>query len=352
MHLSLEGLDLFFRSATIGQIVLLGGVHLRVPLAARQLSLLSVALCMIAYLLLTAPLDDAQYGLWRNVLLIFTDALAYAIWFAALYAFDDEFAPGKWPPPVKIGGALFVVWHIYFFGVLEGSGVYHGINHVLGIILLTHVLYVALRGLRDDLIDARRRTRILAAVLISGYVIVLALVQLFGANVRDASSFNLANASASFVAVFLLGRYILIRPIQGERDLRAATERITRLQGHPAPAELTALDEKLDAFMRQGGYRQSGLTIAELASQLSYPEHRVRRLINGVLGFRNFSAFLNEHRVRDACEQLADPAQGAKPVLTIALELGYGSIGPFNRAFKAQTGLTPTEYRDSVQNRR
>lgn len=33
------------------------------------------------------------------------------------------------------------------------------------------------------------------------------------------------------------------------------------------------------------------------------------------------------------------------PVLTLAMELGYGSLGPFNRAFKERTGLTPTEFR-------
>jgi len=42
---------------------------------------------------------------------------------------------------------------------------------------------------------------------------------------------------------------------------------------------------------------------------------------------------------------LADPARRDRPVLTVALEAGFQSIGPFNRAFKAATGLTPTEYR-------
>jgi AraC-like DNA-binding protein len=32
-------------------------------------------------------------------------------------------------------------------------------------------------------------------------------------------------------------------------------------------------------------------------------------------------------------------------VLTIALDLGYASLGPFNRAFKEMTGITPTAYR-------
>jgi AraC-like DNA-binding protein len=44
--------------------------------------------------------------------------------------------------------------------------------------------------------------------------------------------------------------------------------------------------------------------------------------------------------------RLADPAQDHLPVLTIALDCGYGSIGPFNRAFKARFGVTPSQYRN------
>jgi AraC-like DNA-binding protein len=33
-------------------------------------------------------------------------------------------------------------------------------------------------------------------------------------------------------------------------------------------------------------------------------------------------------------------------VLTLALDCGYASIGPFNRAFKARFGVTPTQYRN------
>jgi AraC-like DNA-binding protein len=42
---------------------------------------------------------------------------------------------------------------------------------------------------------------------------------------------------------------------------------------------------------------------------------------------------------------LADPAQEAVPILTIALDAGFQSLGPFNRAFKTQTGMTPSEFR-------
>ena len=32
-------------------------------------------------------------------------------------------------------------------------------------------------------------------------------------------------------------------------------------------------------------------------------------------------------------------------MITIAMDAGFQSLGPFNRAFKATTGVTPTEYR-------
>jgi len=92
-------------------------------------------------------------------------------------------------------------------------------------------------------------------------------------------------------------------------------------------------------------YREDGLSIASLSQKLNVQEYRLRRLINGQLGHRNFSAFVNGHRLTEAASALADPGQAEVPVLTIALDAGFGSIGPFNRAFKAHTGLTPTEYR-------
>ena len=56
-------------------------------------------------------------------------------------------------------------------------------------------------------------------------------------------------------------------------------------------------------------------------------------------------AFVNGYRLAEAMAALADPAQARVPVLTIALDAGFQSVGPFNRAFKAQTGETPSEYR-------
>src|SRR5260370_23668901 len=98
-------------------------------------------------------------------------------------------------------------------------------------------------------------------------------------------------------------------------------------------------------------YRQEGFGVAALVAALDVPEYRLRRLINQRLGHRNFSSFVNGYRLVEATTALADPAQADVPILTIALDAGFQSIGPFNRAFKAHTGMTPTAYRKHADSR-
>lgn len=117
----------------------------------------------------------------------------------------------------------------------------------------------------------------------------------------------------------------------------------------PAPAPTRLEQHLLEAlnrrFVTERLYAREALTITMLAALLGTQEHILRRVINQGLGFKNFNDFLHYHRLKEAAARLRDPAEQRIPVLTIALEAGYGSIGPFNRAFKERLGLTPTEYR-------
>jgi AraC-like DNA-binding protein len=92
-------------------------------------------------------------------------------------------------------------------------------------------------------------------------------------------------------------------------------------------------------------YREEGFSIALLADRMRIPEYRLRRLINQRLGQRNFTGFVNSYRLAETIAALADPGQAQVPILTIALDAGFQSLGPFNRAFKSETGVTPTEFR-------
>lgn len=59
----------------------------------------------------------------------------------------------------------------------------------------------------------------------------------------------------------------------------------------------------------------------------------------------NFSAFLNEYRIREACRRMNDEAHyGGLTLEAICNSVGFKSRTTFGSAFKRFTGLTPSEY--------
>jgi AraC-like DNA-binding protein len=113
----------------------------------------------------------------------------------------------------------------------------------------------------------------------------------------------------------------------------------------PPEADPAELQRLLHLVHQHAFHRSEEPSLAALAALASLPEYRLRRLIHQGLGHRNFNAFINSFRLAEARAALADPARRGVPILSLALEAGFQSIGPFNRAFKAETGLTPSEYR-------
>jgi AraC-like DNA-binding protein len=133
--------------------------------------------------------------------------------------------------------------------------------------------------------------------------------------------------------------------LQGRPALFGAARRGETAPDPRAEAADRVLLDKLDGFLSAEGWRREGLSIGSLAAELEVPEHRLRRLINHRLGHRNFADFLNASRIEAAKVRLADPKDARTTVAAIAFDLGYGSLGPFNRAFRTATGSTPTEWR-------
>lgn len=119
----------------------------------------------------------------------------------------------------------------------------------------------------------------------------------------------------------------------------------------PASEEDRALGEAiLRVLARRELYREPELKVADLAVALGSAEHRVSRAITQALGERNFNQLVNRHRIEHACRLLA--TGDGRSVLDICFDSGFASLGPFNRAFKAAMGCTPTAWRAARQNAR
>ena len=101
---------------------------------------------------------------------------------------------------------------------------------------------------------------------------------------------------------------------------------------------------------RDALYLDPDLKVASLARRLREPDYRISRAITAGLGERNFNRFVNRYRIDHAKACLRDPSCRETSILDIALDSGFASIGPFNRAFKESEGMTPRQYRSQPDN--
>jgi AraC-like DNA-binding protein len=63
---------------------------------------------------------------------------------------------------------------------------------------------------------------------------------------------------------------------------------------------------------------------------------------------QNFSDFVNLLRIEEAKSLLVRDG-GKKNILDILLEAGFNSKSSFNTIFKEKTGMSPSQYRRSLQ---
>jgi AraC-like DNA-binding protein len=236
----------------------------------------------------------------------------------------------------------------YALGPLSAyPDVAHGLllaGRATALALLFSACAMAVLHWREDLVEQRRRARA-AFVAVAG-----------GAFVALAASEFLFGGRGAPLEVLLAGHSLLLA-LTFSLLVVLARGGLAGLLDAPAPAKPLAIvrADGLDAVIAQRVpeamttrqlWKKEGLGIAELARELGTQEHRLRRAINRHLGYRNFSDFLHDYRLREAAMRLADPSEQHLPILTIALDCGYGSIGPFNRAFKSRYGVTPGQFRN------
>ena len=203
-------------------------------------------------------------------------------------------------------------------------------------------LWVAWKGRDGDLIEERRRLRTRLVGAVGVFVVLTNAVEV--AVFNDFAPERWRSLLQVGVLLLTLGFCATMFGIRQPDLLGPALRAPSRV---PMPEESDdPLAARLIAHMElEKPHRDESLTIAALAAQLGEQEYRLRRLINGQLGHRNFAAFLNGYRLAEVKAALADPTQRDVPILTIALDAGFGSLGPFNRAFREQEGMTPSAYR-------
>ena len=268
-------------------------------------------------------------------------AMAYA-----LFADERRFSPHRLWPAV----GLVALWFLARAMPPAICKPFWLAFNLASVALVIHALLVIWRGWRDDLVAQRRRIRGPVMIAAAGYILLLSvrdmawiggLPGLPAASLLQALGLA-ALAMAASAALLRAEPLLVLVPVAGETATPASAPVMDL-----TPADRLVL-ARLAAAMDEGEvWRGEDLSISALAALVGAPEHRLRRLINGVLGHRNFADYVNGRRIEAAKTALAAPDLALKSISTIAYDLGFASLGPFNRAFRAATGVTPTEWRSA-----
>jgi AraC-like DNA-binding protein len=341
-------LNLLLRGGTVGVLALVAIAlwrERRVHVGARLGTAFSIGLA--AATLSAMPGFAALPTGWRAAVSALASGSMFVFWLFTRALLDDDFRPRAWQLAVWAGlagiGALSCL----------GLGSQHpaaapALAWFTGLMPVAWALLVIVQSIaswRDDLVEGRRQLRTLIVAATALYSVAQLLAALAsGLDLKTVVESALNAAGTAMLTLFVAGR--LLQPRLGElfAPPARATEPVAVEAARPDARQLATL-ERLMTVERV--YREPSLTIGALAMRMGLPEHRLRKLINQALGHRNVNAFLNAYRIEEAKRALRDPARAEVPVLTIAMDVGFQSIGPFNRAFKADTGVTPTDYRRS-----
>jgi AraC-like DNA-binding protein len=335
-------LNLVFQIATatlLGLVCILLAKHSRSGL--NSWTGIGFAISIFCYTIIESPAVQS-FQVVRIVASIGAICIPVQFWLLSRAIFDDHF---KFSSSLTVWFLVQLIPHFNFFvtDLVPWSG-FHQLSSVVAALtslgFVVAGLFTAVRTKQADLVDSRIRFRNIFLIGTAALIGVTLIVESIPINRDTIIVLQVLQRSAMFAITlyFLLSNFGIRSGFFFKEIPKSKTPSVDDPQ----------LSAKLQILMEeQKAYKKEGLTIGALAELMNEQEYKLRRLINHQLGFRNFNDFLNQYRVNEACEILSDPAQTKKTILEIAYDLGYQSIGPFNKAFKDLKGATPTAYRKS-----
>lgn len=342
-------LELAFRVAALTQIALLI-LHL-VKARRAQVSYPALAALLFGiacYISAPFTIEQGMRSATSYPFVVMATLIPVLFWYFCCTVFSDNFQLKLW---MIACAALFSLVGLLTFCDYANSAqctgganqLTRGLSFAGKFAWTLAAFWMIAKDWRADLVQSRRNFRRLLALAVGCYILVILTVELF---VNEETIATLEFFNSTLIVISVTGVTLHLLALQNNNvfaRIAANTEPV------PPSATSTPLARQVLHIMQQERrYAEEGLTIDSLAKSLGVPTPELRFTINGELGYRNFNAFVNSHRIEEVAQRLGRDEFHATPLLTLALDAGFRSMAPFNRCFKDRFKVTPSEYRSSL----
>lgn len=97
-------------------------------------------------------------------------------------------------------------------------------------------------------------------------------------------------------------------------------------------------------------YKEPDLTLEVLSERLDTTRHNTSQVINEHFNM-NFFTLINKFRITEALEILKSDFNNNLKIIDVAYDVGFNNKVTFNKAFKAETGKTPSQHLQDIRKR-
>ncbi len=187
---------------------------------------------------------------------------------------------------------------------------------------------------------------LMVIVLYMSFMIVAYTLGIINIVTRIATYSQLVSFAFLLVLVYIFSFYgllqeqIYLQPTSGKRE-KYKNPRLTTSE----KARIRKMLE--DYFNKDKPYLDSELTIGHVSDKLHLSRHTLTEVLSTEIG-KNFYQFVNEYRVNEVKKVLADKRYANYAIDAIGFECGFNSKSSFYAVFKKATGMTPAQYKKSL----